>query len=74
MSIEEAILISPILAKHYILWLNIIYFPGRINIITGPNYSGKSIYIKQVELSLSLSLTSHNVNLVLWNVCVPKTE
>jgi DNA mismatch repair ATPase MutS len=24
------------------------FFIGRINIITGPNYSGKSIYIKQV--------------------------
>lgn len=25
-----------------------VIFAGRINIITGPNYSGKSIYIKQV--------------------------
>ncbi|KDP39150.1 hypothetical protein JCGZ_00907 [Jatropha curcas] len=29
---------------------------GRINIITGPNYSGKSIYIKQVALIVFLSL------------------
>ncbi|CAI0437253.1 unnamed protein product [Linum tenue] len=28
---------------------------GRINIITGPNYSGKSIYIKQVALIVFLS-------------------
>ncbi|PIA36727.1 hypothetical protein AQUCO_03300143v1 [Aquilegia coerulea] len=28
---------------------------GRINIITGPNYSGKSIYIKQVALIVYLS-------------------
>uniref|UniRef100_A0A0E0A171 DNA mismatch repair proteins mutS family domain-containing protein n=1 Tax=Oryza glumipatula TaxID=40148 RepID=A0A0E0A171_9ORYZ len=28
---------------------------GRINIITGPNYSGKSIYIKQVLLSTHLT-------------------
>ncbi|XP_038985235.1 DNA mismatch repair protein MSH5 isoform X2 [Phoenix dactylifera] len=28
---------------------------GRINIITGPNYSGKSIYIKQVALVVFLS-------------------
>ncbi|KAF3453432.1 hypothetical protein FNV43_RR03872 [Rhamnella rubrinervis] len=28
---------------------------GRINIITGPNYSGKSIYIKQVALIIFLS-------------------
>jgi predicted ATP-dependent endonuclease of OLD family len=29
-----------------------IFVSGRINIITGPNYSGKSIYIKQVCLLL----------------------
>ncbi|WOK91851.1 hypothetical protein Cni_G00542 [Canna indica] len=28
---------------------------GRINIITGPNYSGKSIYVKQVALVVFLS-------------------
>ncbi|XP_050216357.1 DNA mismatch repair protein MSH5 isoform X2 [Mercurialis annua] len=28
---------------------------GRVNIITGPNYSGKSIYIKQVALIVFLS-------------------
>ncbi|KAL9226114.1 hypothetical protein vseg_001964 [Gypsophila vaccaria] len=28
---------------------------GRINIITGPNYSGKSIYVKQVALIVFLS-------------------
>uniref|UniRef100_A0A804JME1 DNA mismatch repair protein MSH5 n=1 Tax=Musa acuminata subsp. malaccensis TaxID=214687 RepID=A0A804JME1_MUSAM len=28
---------------------------GRINIITGPNYSGKSIYVKQVALVVYLS-------------------
>ncbi|RVW99534.1 DNA mismatch repair protein MSH5 [Vitis vinifera] len=28
---------------------------GRINIITGPNYSGKSVYIKQVALIVFLS-------------------
>ncbi|KAG6473178.1 hypothetical protein ZIOFF_067090 [Zingiber officinale] len=28
---------------------------GRINIITGPNYSGKSIYVKQVALLVFLS-------------------
>ncbi|XP_031284485.1 DNA mismatch repair protein MSH5-like [Pistacia vera] len=32
-----------------------IYNDGRINIITGPNYSGKSIYIKQVALIVFLS-------------------
>ncbi|KAJ4725114.1 DNA mismatch repair protein MSH5 [Melia azedarach] len=32
-----------------------IYDDGRINIITGPNYSGKSIYIKQVALIVFLS-------------------
>lgn len=70
MSIQEDILNSPILIKHYILWLHVMCSPGRINIITGPNYSGKSIYIKQVELSLSL----HNINVVLCNVCAPKTD
>lgn len=30
-------------------------FPGRINIITGPNYSGKSIYVKQVNFLSSKS-------------------
>ncbi|KAF5947286.1 hypothetical protein HYC85_013243 [Camellia sinensis] len=32
-----------------------IHDDGRINIITGPNYSGKSIYIKQVALIVFLS-------------------
>ncbi|OVA07809.1 DNA mismatch repair protein MutS [Macleaya cordata] len=32
-----------------------IYDDGTINIITGPNYSGKSIYIKQVALIVFLS-------------------
>ncbi|KAF8009141.1 hypothetical protein BT93_J0203 [Corymbia citriodora subsp. variegata] len=32
-----------------------IFFDGRINIITGPNYSGKSIYVKQVALIVFLS-------------------
>ncbi|XP_038690951.1 DNA mismatch repair protein MSH5 isoform X2 [Tripterygium wilfordii] len=32
-----------------------IHNDGRINIITGPNYSGKSIYIKQVALIVFLS-------------------
>ncbi|PSR95594.1 DNA mismatch repair protein [Actinidia chinensis var. chinensis] len=31
------------------------FIAGRINIITGPNYSGKSIYIKQVALIVFLS-------------------
>ncbi|XP_038903566.1 DNA mismatch repair protein MSH5 isoform X3 [Benincasa hispida] len=32
-----------------------IFYDGRVNIITGPNYSGKSIYIKQVALIVFLS-------------------
>ncbi|KAK3423983.1 hypothetical protein EUGRSUZ_F00744, partial [Eucalyptus grandis] len=32
-----------------------IFNDGRINIITGPNYSGKSIYVKQVALIVFLS-------------------
>ncbi|KAG8068169.1 hypothetical protein GUJ93_ZPchr0005g15287 [Zizania palustris] len=32
-----------------------IHSAGRINIITGPNYSGKSIYIKQVALVVFLA-------------------
>ncbi|XP_020092399.1 DNA mismatch repair protein MSH5 isoform X4 [Ananas comosus] len=32
-----------------------IFNNGRINIITGPNYSGKSIYVKQVALVVFLS-------------------
>ncbi|KAH7842300.1 hypothetical protein Vadar_003750 [Vaccinium darrowii] len=32
-----------------------IHDDGRINIITGPNYSGKSIYVKQVALIVFLS-------------------
>ncbi|GJN14838.1 hypothetical protein PR202_gb01703 [Eleusine coracana subsp. coracana] len=32
-----------------------LFFSGRINIITGPNYSGKSIYIKQVALVVFLA-------------------
>ncbi|XP_022151299.1 DNA mismatch repair protein MSH5 [Momordica charantia] len=32
-----------------------IFDHGRVNIITGPNYSGKSIYIKQVALIVFLS-------------------
>nr|GMC80404.1 DNA mismatch repair protein MSH5 isoform X1 [Ipomoea batatas] len=30
-------------------------FSGKVNIITGPNYSGKSIYVKQVALIVFLS-------------------
>uniref|UniRef100_A0A0A0L665 DNA mismatch repair protein MSH5 n=1 Tax=Cucumis sativus TaxID=3659 RepID=A0A0A0L665_CUCSA len=32
-----------------------IFYDGRVNIITGPNYSGKSIYVKQVALIVFLS-------------------
>ncbi|XP_078437455.1 MUTS-homolog 5 [Wolffia australiana] len=32
-----------------------IFFEGRVNIITGPNYSGKSIYVKQIALVVFLS-------------------
>ncbi|KAG0501431.1 hypothetical protein HPP92_001503 [Vanilla planifolia] len=32
-----------------------IFNDGRINIITGPNYSGKSVYVKQVALIVFLS-------------------
>ncbi|XP_050941703.1 DNA mismatch repair protein MSH5 isoform X3 [Cucumis melo] len=32
-----------------------IFCDGRVNIITGPNYSGKSIYVKQVALIVFLS-------------------
>ncbi|PKA58124.1 DNA mismatch repair protein MSH5 [Apostasia shenzhenica] len=32
-----------------------VYHDGRINVITGPNYSGKSIYVKQVALVVFLS-------------------
>lgn len=28
--------------------LLVVEFSGKVNIITGPNYSGKSIYVKQV--------------------------
>ncbi|KAG0569294.1 hypothetical protein M758_6G076000 [Ceratodon purpureus] len=34
---------------------NIEQFSGRINIISGPNYSGKSIYLKQVALVVFLA-------------------
>lgn len=30
----------------------ILNYAGRINVITGPNYSGKSVYVKQVSCKM----------------------
>lgn len=43
---------------------------GRINIITGPNYSGKSIYIKQVALIVFLSHIGSYVPAEAATVCL----
>lgn len=45
---------SELIKLYCLIPVQILFSSGRINIITGPNFSGKSIYIKQVSQLLVL--------------------
>lgn len=45
---------SELIKLYCLIPVQLLFSSGRINIITGPNFSGKSIYIKQVSQLLVL--------------------